>query len=529
MKQALLPGIPPDLLTQASDETGPADAIAEASGDVPDPGLRPELREDQHLLPGFTLPGYTLVGLLDMDDGRPIPVPPEARGQECDAASLRPGMRIFEPERPSSAAPPLTVVGLGLADAPVGAEAIRAVRNADVLALPQRLMSRYRRHRASLIPLAVPLESCLAALEEHRRQGQRCVVLADGDPLLFGIGSTLARRAGSSPKSRRALRILPGVSAMQTACARLALPWNDIATVSVHGREDWLPLAHASLTGRPVCVYTDAVRTPAHVARFLLERGVDWYRMAVAAHLESSRSGSRESVRELALHEAARQDFAGGETVVLLPDGPVRGPRLGLDESSLVLDGGLYTKAPVRAAALSLLGLFPEAVVWDIGAGSGCLSLEAAALAHRGRVCAVERNPDRVLCIQENRRRLGVPHLDIFRAAAPASLEDLPDPNAIFLGGGLAGHPAADNAPDGGQAQAEELLSSLFRRLRPGGVLVTACVLISSLERVTTHFRTRGTPCSVTQALASVSSPLAGSLTLKALNPVFLIRAAKNG
>ena len=72
---------------------------------------------------------------------------------------------------------------------------------------------------------------------------------------------------------------------MQTACARLRLPWHDLAVLSLHGRDNWLPLAHALLTRRPLCVYTDAAHTPAAIARFLLERGADWYSMAVASRL----------------------------------------------------------------------------------------------------------------------------------------------------------------------------------------------------------------------------------------------------
>ena len=492
------------------------------AGDGPEADLPPETDaarasgpyDDQHLLPGFTL-----VALLDMDetDAASSPVPDEGSkaGEAGRAADGPTGarMHVFAPERTAPDLPPITVIGLGL-DGALRPAAAQALRRAEALGLPRRLLKRFQSHRARIIPLVAPLESALRALEDQRRQGRRCVVLADGDPLLYGIGATLARRfqeAGEAPD--KALRILSGLSALQTACARLALPRHDVEAVSLHGRTDWTPLAHAALSGRPVGIYTDADNTPDRIARFLSERGVDWYHMAVAAHLETR----RESIRRLELHEAAGLEFSGGETVLLVPHAPARGPRL---------------------------GLAPDAVVWDIGAGSGSVALEAAALVPRGRVFAVEQHPDRILCIQENRRRLGVPHLDIIQAAAPLGLDELPAPDAVFVGGGLGGgpgrpeeaEPGADSralqavGPATGRAadpRAALLLNVLLDRLKPGGVLVASCALLSSLRTLTLYLDAHGLPYDLTQVQAAISSPLAGSLTLKAHNPIMLVRTRK--
>ncbi|MCH5277933.1 MAG: precorrin-6y C5,15-methyltransferase (decarboxylating) subunit CbiE [Desulfovibrionaceae bacterium] len=521
VEQALLPGLP-DLPRPAAGD-GEGASPDDAPGTASPAGTDAAPRDDQHLLPGFTL-----VALLDMDGTTPAARAADTADdtQTADADPVGARMHVFAPERPEPGPPPITVIGLGLDDA-LRPEALRILRQAETLALPRRLLKRFQRSKARLIPLSPPLEPALQALEEHRRQGRRCVVLADGDPLLYGIGASLARRLGTAGETPdKALRILPGLSALQTACARLALPWHDLRAVSLHGRTDWIPLAHAVLGGHPVGVYTDEARTPAHIARFLLERGVDWYRMAVAADLETP----RECLRQVELHEAAGLTWAGGETVVLVPAGPARGPRLGLDESALVADAGLFTKAPVRAAALSLLGLTPDATLWDIGAGSGAVALEAAALVPRGRVFAVERQPDRVLCIQENRRRLGAPHLDIVQDSAPAGLDALPDPDAIFVGGGLSSGPAihaCETSCPAPEADAAPLLNILLERLKAGGTLVAACSLLSSLRTLTGYLESRGLPCELTQIQAAVSSPLAGSLTLKAHNPIMLVRTRK--
>lgn len=414
------------------------------------------------------------------------------------------------PFRSGAPAPhPVFVLGLGTGEAPLlSPAASHALEEADVVAAPRRLLE-YAAGRETII-LAGALEPALQKLEAAREAGKRCVVLADGDPLLYGIGSTLGKRAAfAAPES---LHILPGVSAMQTACARLRLPWHDLAVISLHGRDNWLPLAHAVLTGRPLCVYTDARNSPAAIARFLLDRGADWFRMTVASRLNTA----EESIREYGLPEAAEQHFPGGESVILLPrrEGGAPGPRFGLDESALILDKGLYTKAPVRAVALSLLSLRPNDTLWDLGAGSGCLSLEAAALLPRGRLVALEREESRVALIRENRRRVGVPHLDIVHGSAPEALDGLPDPDAVFIGGGLGG----PRNPD-----CRILPESVAARLKPGGRMVAAAVLLSTLNALLDFSREHGLRHTVMQVQAAESASLAGSLTLKALNPVFLI------
>ncbi len=451
--------------------------------------------------------------------GKTAPAAPPAQALQA----LLPGLsfvarvdnlHVFTGESAAPALPPVTVIGLGMGG-PLPPEARRAIREADVLAVPRALAPRFAKHAAKILLLVAPLDAVLDSLEEERATGARCVALADGDPLLYGLGATLARRFPPA-----ALRVLPGVSALQAACARLALPWHNARVVSLHGRNDWMPLAHAALGGGPVAVYTDARHTPDRIAHFLLDRGVDWFRVAVAANLGTP----KETLAECTLAEAAQQSFPGGETVLLIPCAPARGPRLGLDESALALHGGLYTKAPVRAAALSLLRLKPTDTMWDIGAGGGCVALEAAALLPRGRVIAVEQKQERALSIRENRRRLGVPHLDIITAFAPLGLDVLPDPDAIFLGGGLGDENSSDQSTQG-----TLLLNALFARLAPGGTLVAACSLLSSLQFVTRYVQSHGIAHDVQQIQSAASSPLAGSLTLKAFNPVFLVRATPRG
>ncbi len=389
------------------------------------------------------------------------------------------------------------------------------VRQADLLIGGAALLDRW----AGLCPeaetlslagaRAVPLSRVLESVKQAWQDGKRVVVLADGDPLYFGIGASLSRVLPA-----QALRFSPGLSSLQCACARLGLPWFSVPSVSLHGRDDWRGLATALHTGwasgNPVCVLGDARNGPRATALWLRERGA-----ACRLHVFTDLNTGAEAHQEYSLDEAAALEAdPRAPTMLLFPEPRVRPDRL--DSSLPQTDGGLMTKLPVRAAAVAGMGIRPDSVVWDIGAGSGAVAFAASALAWSGWVCAVEQVERRSAMIRENRRALGALNVDILTARAPLGLESLPAPDAIFLGGGLG---AAQNAG--------ELLEVLAGRLKPGGRLVAACVLLHSLERLRAFAEDRGWTARMTLIQAAESAPLGQDLRLAAHNPVFLVLMEK--
>ena len=408
---------------------------------------------------------------------------------------------------------PMHVLGLAAPFSPdtLPPATLDLLRAADLVCGGRRLLDAVASlvPQARLLPLTAPLETTLRLLDEARtRQDASLVVLADGDPLFFGIGATLVRRWGP-----QAVRIHPAPSCLQLACARLGLPWHDVAAVSLHGRDSLHPFLAAALRCRPFGVLTDARATPALLARVLLDRGLVHFRV----HVFEALGFPHETCWQGSLSEAARRHFGPACTLLFLPgDLAPRRPHLGLAADALVSDRGLMTKAPVRAAALSLLRLAPDGILWDVGAGSGSLSIEAASLLPDGRVYAVERVSRRALDIQENRQRCGAANLHVVFGPAPACLASLPAPNAIFVGGGLSGGAAAS------------LLSELYARLLPGGRLVAACVLLDSLAACRQALRARTTkPPVLLQIAAAEARPLGSDCHLSALNPVFLVMVEK--
>lgn len=421
---------------------------------------------------------------------------------------------VFEPTTPEPA--PITVLGLGCGcargPAALAPEQRALLEAADVLCGGKELLAAFEAQdgqsglKARLLPLTLPLEPLLSRLSQMRAAGERVLLLADGDPLFFGIGATLVRQLGAE-----AVRLIPAVSSLQQACARLALPWHKVVCLSLHGRDDLGPLNAAVAKGAPLCILTDARMTPDVLARHLLDRGVDWF----TAHIFERMGAPDETRHQLSLAEAACRTFGPACTLLLIPSELPRRPHLGLDAEELAVEGKLISKKPVRAAALSLLRLGPRHVVWDIGAGSGAVALEAAVLAHEGRVVAVERSAGRAMSIQENRRRFGAAILDVCLGQAPECLPSLPDPQRVFIGGGLSGE------------DAEDILGHVCHRLPPGGRLVASCVLLDTFCLCRRFLEGLDWPLEIMQIQASEARELAGDLHLAALNPVFLLAAQK--
>lgn len=436
----------------------------------------------------------------------------EADGEWPSKGIPRSSLFVFMPS--TSRPEPITVLGMDCA-APALEDALtpplrRLLDEADVICGPARLLDQVAEpegRRLRRIPLTLPLEPLLDRLAHLRAAGAQVLVLSGGDPLFFGIGATMARQLGAD-----AVRIIPAASSLQAACARLALPWHRVICLSLHGREDLGPLNAAVARGAPLCILTDARMTPDVIARHLLDRGVDWF----TAHVFERMGAPDELHHALALAETACARFGPACVLILDPTGTPRRPYLGIDDAELAVEG-CFTRKPVRAAALALLGIGPRHVVWDLGAGSGAVSLEAAALAHEGRVIAVERDPSRAIGIQENRRRFGAATVEVCLGRAPDCLRDLPEPQRIFIGGGLSG-------PDG-----DALLATACARLAPGGRLAASCVLLESVHRCRAALQKRGWPVEILQIQSAEARPLGTGSHLVARNPVFLLAGRKPG
>ncbi|WP_232376627.1 precorrin-6y C5,15-methyltransferase (decarboxylating) subunit CbiE [Amycolatopsis aidingensis] len=314
-------------------------------------------------------------------------------------------------------------------------------------------------------PLLPNLEPTLAA-----HHGRRICVLASGDPMLSGIGSTLARRLGADR-----LRILPGVSSVALARARLGWSAEETEVVSVVGRAVHR-LARVLAPGGRVLVLSADADTPAEVAGLLTERGYGPSSLTVLEELggpaERAVTGTAETwdrPRGAALNLVAVECAARQGT-------PLLGMLAGLPDEAFEHDGQL-TKRDLRASSLARLAPRPGELLWDVGAGAGSIAIEWCRAHPANRAIAVERDPARAERIGRNSRALGVPDIEVVTGAAPEALTGLAPPDAVFLGGGV-------STPG--------LLETCWAALRPGGRLVANGVTLQAEQALAAGYTERG-------------------------------------
>jgi precorrin-6Y C5,15-methyltransferase (decarboxylating) len=293
-----------------------------------------------------------------------------------------------------------------------------------------------------------PIDSLLDELAT--RTAAKTCVLASGDPMLHGIGATLARRLGPER-----LEVHPHVSAFALACARLGWAEADVALVSAVGRAPEAA-ARSLAPGRRVVAYVSGRDGGAMIARVLRERGFGPSRFVVLEQL----GGPSERIVEGTADEFVEHDADPLHAVAIecraAPGAHVLPLVPGLPDRAFENDGQL-TKRHVRAFTLAALAPLPGQLLWDVGAGSGSIAIEWLRAEVTARAIAVEARPDRAERIAANARWLGVPGLEVRLGRAPESLTGLAEPDAVFLGGGL--------------TQAG-LIERLWNELRAGGRMV---------------------------------------------------------
>ncbi|MFI0721312.1 precorrin-6y C5,15-methyltransferase (decarboxylating) subunit CbiE [Streptomyces sp. NPDC021224] len=412
-----------------------------------------------------------------------------------------------EPLPPGPVAPGLvTVLGAGTGGAaPVvagdAALVVGGARHLEAAELPAGA------RRLVLGPLAPALD----VVAEYAAAGRRVVVLASGDPGHFGIVRALGERLGAA-----ALDVRPSVPSVAAAFARVGLSWDDAVVVSAHGRA-LRTAVNVCLAHRKAAVLTGPGAGPAELGAALDRAGAD-RRLVVASRL----GADGESVVTVSPREAARREWGGAVSVVLSlrPELPVRpavtvaGPApapagWALPEEAFAHRDSMISKFEVRALALARLGPRTGELVWDVGAGSGSVAVECARFG--AAVVAVDRCADAVARVRANAAAHGV-DVTAVHGAAPGVLGELPDPDAVFVGGG-------------GEDVGAVVAACAARARR------TVVVTLAAVERVAAVRAALGAAGFAADGVLLQSSRLAplpgGVARLAAANPVFVLWAER--
>lgn len=345
------------------------------------------------------------------------------------------------------------------------------------------------------------LHELITALKEGFEE---VIVLASGDPLFCGIGETLLREF---PKE--SIKIYPDLTTPQVLCAKVKIPFYKVKVISMHGRifseEEFL----REVSSNPyLFIYTDPEKNPTFLALLLLEKGFENLILYVGEKLnypdEKITSGSPKVI--------SQKTFSEPNSLLIENPDWGRQSLLGLKEEEILHEKGMITKDPARAVILHQLEPPQRGVIWDIGAGSGSVSLELARLSPHLEIYAIEREKNCCKLIEKNCQKFFLPNVKIIEGEAPQVLKGLPFPDRVFVGG------------TGGKLKEILLYLEGLENLK---IKVFSFVTFENLKIAIDFYREKPYKIDLLQLQTNRFSPLRDYHYLKPENPLFIFKVLR--
>ncbi|WP_072721383.1 precorrin-6y C5,15-methyltransferase (decarboxylating) subunit CbiE [Planktothrix tepida] len=418
------------------------------------------------------------------------------------------------------------VVGIGLDGASGLSESVlNVIAGATILVGSDRHLSYFPEHPAfrlilgDLTETIVAIRQQLTRWESEKKQSTNnyIVILVSGDPLFFGLGRLLIAEFPSEQ-----LTFYPHISSIQLAFNRIKIPWQDARILSVHGRSMETLIQALQQGAEKIAILTDNLYNPPAIAQLIKSLDLpSRYQFWVCENL----GGKDERVQQWEIESLKNQEFSSLNIVILLRESALglepfdlsKIPTFGIPDQlffSYSDRPGLMTKREVRTLILGELALQPKQTIWDIGAGTGSVSIEIARLFPDSTVYSIEKTAAGTTLIEQNRQRFQVNNLVSIHGEAPEILHHLRSPNRIFIGGS--------------GSNLSEILGICSIRLSPGGVIVLALATIEHLNTALNWLDQRkrierSWSYRILNVQLSRSVPVANLTRFSPLNPVTLL------
>ena len=414
----------------------------------------------------------------------------------------------------------IAVVGIGLDGVEGLSTSVREiVEHATVLAGSERHLSYFASHSAEKLDL-VNLDRGINAIAQLDLDQNSVVILASGDPLFFGLGRLLLTKLDPDQ-----VTFYPHLTSVQLAFNRLKIPWQDANLVSVHGRSTDKLVKLLKQGKEKIAVLTDSKNNPKAIAQLILSLELPInYSFNICENLGSSEAKvSKFSASEITkLSQLDEKDFASLNVLILIREvhqdnlNLATLPLFGLPDSSFLSFSdrpGLITKKEVRLAILGELALQPQHIVWDIGAGTGSVSIEIARLCPTSQIYAVEKTSMGSSLITKNSQRFQVKNITSINGKAPDVLIELPNCDRVFIGG------SGGNIVD--------ILATCSHKLTEKGIIVMAFATIEYQLQAIDWLSNHNWQYRLLQLQISRSTPISHLTRMTPLNPVTIITAFK--
>lgn len=408
----------------------------------------------------------------------------------------------------------IDVVGIGLDGVSGLTETVRkVVEEATILVGSYRHLDYFSNHLAQKIVLK-DIQQTLIEVQEQLKKPEKIVILVSGDPLFFGLGRLLLEHFPSN-----ILQFHPHLNSVQLAFNRIKIPWHDAQIVSVHGRalDELNQLLQKGVD--KIAILTDSVNNPVAIANFYLSLELPTqYTFWICENLESE----TEKITQFLAQDLVlklENDFAALNIVILMrqENNPIQLnnlPLFGIADSNFLAfkdRPGLMTKREIRLIVLGELSLQEKQIIWDIGAGTGSVSIEIARLCPTSQIYAIEKTAIGINLIEQNCQRFKVNNINPIYGMAPDILENLPSPHRIFIGGS--------------SGELETILSCCNQKLASQGNIVLALATIENIHQSLSWFKKNKWQTKLLQVQISRSTTVGELTRFSPLNPVTIITA----
>ena len=346
-----------------------------------------------------------------------------------------------------------------------------------------------------------PFNAVMDEIETELERGICCAVVLSGDTGLYSMLEIIKKRFGNDK-----LQVISGLSSIQTLCAKLNTNWQDAKILSAHGRPlKANMLCHYARVNSKTLVLLDNEKNPKWIHDTLQMGGLENLKLII---------GERLSYEDECIAPYEAREYNPLAVAMIINDSPESDQRpVGLDDNTFIRGKIPMTKREIRAQVISNMCLEPDSVVWDIGAGTGSVSIECALNCPFGEVYAIERDQEALKLIEQNKSQFHALNINIVPGEAPTVLKGLPLPSHVFLGG------------TGGKAEAIlALLESLGKPIH----LCATAVTIESASLLTKSFA-KYTDFSACHIVVTRLDKAGEYSLFHAQNPVFVFKAKMGG
>ncbi len=330
-------------------------------------------------------------------------------------------------------------------------------------------------------------------------ENKKILIIASGDPLFYGIGRHVVNTFGENN-----VKILPHIGSIQYAMSLINESYEDLYVVSLHGR----PIkgfAQKIFNRNKAIIFTDRINTPSAIARYLVDFNILNYSMYVFENL----GYGNQKIKSIEIPDAVNENFLDPNIVYLKRRNLIRN---NYSDDNFIKINNNITKKEIRDISVSEMEIQENDIIWDIGSGSGSISIQACRLNPMGKVFSVEKNVDSYKNIILNMKKFHC-DLDVIHGHAPEVLTDLPDPDIVFIGGS--------------SGKIEDILDISFKRLKSGGRMIINTATIDNFMRSVHYFKKIEKSIEIIQANISRNRDIKNGIMMAPLHQIYIIRVVK--